>query len=78
MPPDDESTAIAEKLRQYLRDHPAGQDTEGGIAQWWLGGADAIAPGALRKALRTLQEEGVLRAVSKLDGTVRFARCRTG
>jgi len=27
---------------------------------------------------RTLQEEGVLRVVSKLDGTVRFARCRTG
>ena len=41
-------------------------------------GADAIPSGALREALRTLQEEGVLGAVSKLDGTVRFARCRTG
>jgi hypothetical protein len=76
--PDAGSAAIAERLRQYLRDHPAAQDTESGVAQWWLAGADAIPPGALRKALRTLQEEGLLRVVTKLDGTVRFARSRTG
>jgi len=49
---------------------PAAQDTESGIAQWWLAGADAIPPGRLGRVEvgAAPVEEGRLRITVSDDG----------
>lgn len=66
--------AIAERLRQYLRVHPAARDTEEGIAEFWLAGAQGIDRNDVRRALRVLESEGLLRRVVRPDGSVHFVR----
>lgn len=65
---------IAERLRQYLLAHPAARDTEDGIAEFWLAGAEGVSRNDVRCALRVLESEGLLRRVVRQDGTVLFVR----
>jgi hypothetical protein len=60
----DEETAIAEAVRDYVRRHPESMDSVEGIAHWWI--PDNIRRptlGVLRRVLDRLVAEGVLNRV---------------
>lgn len=72
---DDTVRTIADRLRTYLDAHPEAQDTEHGIAAWWLTGCHGVDAQSVRAALRALEQEGVLRRTVRADGLVTYRKC---
>lgn len=75
---DDTVRAIADRLRNYLDDHPDAQDTEHGIAAWWLTGCRGVDAQSVRAALRTLEQDGVVRRTVRADGLVTYRKRADG
>jgi Fe2+ or Zn2+ uptake regulation protein len=69
---------IADAIERYLQRHPAAADSEVGIAEWWLLEAGIRASvDDVRRALKLLEERGVMENVTLQDGR-RLWRPTTG
>jgi len=67
---------IAERIRQYVREHPGAADSAAGIAAWWLREPQGVSP-AVKEALAELVREGVLQREELADGTQVFFSTRS-
>lgn len=66
--------ATAERLLRYLERNPVAQDTEYGVAAWWLSGAVRVDGAVVRAALQLLEEEGQVQRRVRFDGAVIYER----
>lgn len=65
---------VAREILMYLQDHPRAQDTEEGIAHWWLLEREIVRNlKTVRSALRSLVSEGYLEERPSRDSCPRYA-----
>lgn len=70
-----EVDVIAERIRQYLHDHPNAADTIEGVARWWLLGNSGVEWLLLVKsAVDKLAAAGVVKLNTLADDTVIIRR----
>ena len=72
----EETMSLLCAIAEYFRRNPMACDTQQGIAVWWLGKPDAACK-LVQRALKVLEELGIVEVLHALDGRARYRMATT-
>lgn len=67
---------VIQAVLDYLVRHPSAADSAEGVARWWLIDlSEPVQPDAVKSALESMVQQGLLRTATLADGSTLYAAC---